>query len=129
MNQRGFTVIELLFTTVVLAIIGIVFWQQLNTVQAAARDDQRRHAINSMYYNLEDIYYAKNKFYPKSIDEKNLTAMDKALFTDPVGNKIGDGASNYRYEPTNCNGEKCKSYSLRAIMEKEADFVKTSQNG
>lgn len=128
MNQRGFTVIELLFTAVVLAIIGVVFWQQFNTVQAAARDDQRRHAINSMYYNLEDIYYATHRFYPKTIDEKNLTAMDKELFTDPNGNKIGTAESNYRYEPTNCSGDECKSYSLRAIMEKEADFVKTSRS-
>lgn len=128
MNERGFTVIELLFTTIVLVIIGVVFWQQFNTVQSAARDDKRRHAINSMYYNLEDIFYATNKYYPKTIDEKNLTAMDKQLFIDPNGNKIGSGESNYRYEPANCSGEKCKSYSMRAIMEKEADFIKTSRN-
>lgn len=128
MNQRGFTVIELLFATVVLAIIGVVFWQQFNTVQAAARDDERRHAINSMYYNLEDIFYAKNKYYPKTISVKNLTAMDKTLFTDPNGVTLGDGQSDYRYEPVNCDGEQCKSYTLRAIMEKEADFVKNSRN-
>ncbi len=128
MNQRGFTVIELLFATIVLAIIGVVFWQQFNTVQAAARDDERRHAINAMYYNLEDIFYAKNKYYPKTVSEKNLTAMDENLFSDPNGNKIGSGESNYRYEPTNCSGDKCKSYSLRAIMEKEADFIKTSRS-
>lgn len=128
MKQRGFTVIELIFAVVVLAIIGVVFWQQFNTVQAAGRDDERRHAVNSMYYNLEDIFYAKNKFYPKTISEKNLTAMDTALFTDPVGNKLGTAESNYRYEPTNCSDDKCKGYTLRAIMEKEADFVKTSLN-
>lgn len=128
MNQRGFTVIELLFATVVLVIIGVVFWQQFNTVQAAARDDERRHAINSMYYNLEDIFYAKNKYYPKTISEKNLTAMEKDLFTDPNGVKLGDGQSDYRYEPTNCDGERCKSYTLRAVLEKEADFVKNSRN-
>lgn len=128
MNQRGFTVIELLLAAVVLAVIGVVFWQQFNTVQAAGRDDERRHAVNAMYYNLEDIFYAKNKYYPKTVNETNLTSMDKALFTDPRGNKLGTGESDYRYEPTNCNGEKCKSYTLRAVMEKEADFVKTSRD-
>jgi len=128
MNQRGFTVIELLLVTVVLTIIGVVFWQQFNTVQAAARDDERRHAINSMYYNLEDIFYAKNKFYPKTITEKNLTAMEKDLFTDPNGVKLGDSQSDYRYEPVNCSGDECKGYTLRASMEKEADFVKESRS-
>ena len=128
MNQRGFTVIELLLVTAVLAIIGVVFWQQFNTVQAAARDDERRHAINSMYYNLEDIFYAKNKFYPKTITEKSLTAMEKDLFTDPNGVKLGDSQSDYRYEPVNCSGDKCKGYTLRADMEKEADFVRESRS-
>jgi len=128
MNQRGFTVIELLLVTIVLAIIGVVFWQQFNTVQAAARDDERRHAINSMYYNLEDIFYAKNKYYPKTITEKNLTAMEKELFTDPNGVKLGDSQSDYRYEPVNCSGNTCKGYTLRADMEKEADFVKESRS-
>lgn len=128
MNQRGFTVIELLFVAIVLAIIGVVFWQQFNTVQAAARDDERRHAVNAMYYNLEDIFYAKNKYYPKTISEKNLTAMEKDLFIDPNGVKLGDSRSDYRYEPLNCSGNKCKGYTLRADMEKEADFVKTSRS-
>jgi len=128
MNQRGFTVIELLLVTAVLAIIGAVFWQQFNSVQAAARDNERRHAINSMYYNLEDIFYAKNKFYPKTITEKNLTAMEKGLFTDPNGAKLGDSQSDYRYEPINCSGDKCKGYTLRADMEKEADFVRESRS-
>ena len=129
MKQRGFTVIELLVAIVVLAAIGVVFFTQKSSLESASRDDKRRTAINAMYYNLEDIYYAKNKFYPKTIDEKNLTAMDSGLFTDPRGNKVGSGESDYRYEPLNCNMEnQCKSYTLRTSLENEADFVKTSRN-
>ena len=127
-KQSGFTVIELLAAIVALAVIGIVFWTQFNNVQVAARDDKRRTAINAMYYDLEDVFYAKNHYYPKTIDDKNLTAMDKALLTDPQGVKIGEADSDYRYEPTDCNGDQCKGYTLRATMENEADFVKTSRN-
>jgi type II secretory pathway pseudopilin PulG len=127
MYQRGFTVIEVLCVTIALFLIGVVFWQQFSVVKSAARDDERRHAINAMYYNLEDVYYAKHKYYPKVIDAKTLTAMDKDLFTDPRGNTIGSTESNYRYEPLNCSDNACKGYSLRALMENEADFVKTNR--
>ena len=127
MKQRGFTVIELLVAIVVLTVIGVVGWQQFNEVQSIARDDKRRIAINAMYYNLEDIFYKKNAFYPEKIDEKNLTSMDASLFTDPTGSKIGAGESSYRYEPTDCNEGKCTGYSLRADLEREADFVKTQR--
>ncbi len=127
MKQRGFTILELLFIIVLLGVIGMVFWGQFNNVQSMARDDRRRTAVNAMYYNLEDIFYAKNKFYPQTIDEKNLTSMDKALFTDPKGNKLGTTDSSYRYEPTNCSDGRCKGYTLRAILENEEDFVKTNR--
>lgn len=129
MKQRGFTVIELLVAIVVLVAIGVVFVTQKSSLESAFRDEKRRTAVNAMYYNLEDVFYAKNKFYPKTINEKNLTAMDDALFTDPDGNKVGTNESDYRYEPLNCNMEnQCKSYTLRTTLENEADFVRTSKN-
>lgn len=128
MKQRGFTVIELLVVIIILAAIGLVFWNQFNNVEVASRDNTRRTAINAMYYDLEDVFYAKNHYYPKNINDKNLTAMDKDLLSDPWGIPVGDSDSDYRYEPTNCTGEKCKGYNLRAVMENEADFVKTSRN-
>lgn len=127
MKQRGFTIIELLAIIVLLAVVGAVFFTQKGNLESIARDDKRRTAINAMYYNLEDVFYAKNKFYPKTIDETNLTAMDKTLFTDPDGNKIGTATSDYRYEPVNCDEDKCKGYTIRALMENEADFVKTNR--
>lgn len=127
MKQRGFTVIELIAVTILLLVIGAIFWVQKNNVEMAARDDQRRIAINAMHYSLEDVYYKQHQSYPKTIDEKVLTSMDSALFTDPLGAKLGTTASNYRYEPTDCDGTACRGYSLRAIMENEADFVKQNQ--
>lgn len=128
MKQRGFTVIELLVVVALLVGAGAIFWVQKNNIQVAARDDSRRVAINAMYYNLEDVYYAKNKSYPASIDEKVLTSMDSELFTDPDGAKLGEADADYRYEPLNCDGNKCAGYALRSAMENEADYVKTNKS-
>ncbi len=128
MKQRGFTVIELLVAVVVLVVVGVVFWQQKSNIQSIARDDKRRAAINAMYYDLEDVFYAKNHYYPKTISANNLTAMDKDLFKDPNGTMLGKSGSDYQYNPVNCSGDQCKGYTLRATMENEADFVKTSKH-
>ncbi len=129
MKQRGFTVIELLIAVALLIAIGAVFFIQKSNLESGSRDETRRTAINAMYYNLEDVFYAKNSYYPQSIDEKNLTAMDKSLLSDPNGQKVGSAKSDYRYEPTGCAMDgKCTGYTLRAALENEADFVKESRN-
>lgn len=139
MKQRGFTVIELLMAIVFLIGAGTLFFVQKNNIQTAGRDEQRKTAINAMYYSLEEGFYTKNKYYPARVDEKNLTTVDAALFTDPNGIKIGQTtltqdelsytvASDYRYEPTNCSDGKCKSYTLRGDLENEADYIKKSRN-
>lgn len=108
----------------------MLFFVQKNNVQVAARDDKRKTAINAMYYNLEEVFYAKNQFYPNKIDAKQLPAMDPELLTDPNGFAINDdtGLSNYHYEPVGCNGDKCTGYTLRTALENEADFIKKSRH-
>ncbi len=127
-RAHGFTVIELLVAIVFLAAIGVIFFIQKNNLQIAGRDEQRKIAINTMHYGLEESFFAKNKYYPASIDEKMLTTVPSELFTDPFGVKLGDGASNYRYEPLNCTDDKCQGYNLRTTLENEADFVKTNRS-
>lgn len=139
MNQRGFTVIELLAVTALVVLAGSLFWIQKNNIQIAARDEKRKIAINAMYYSLEESFYPSNKYYPSELTDKNLTTLDPSLFTDPQGVKLGQTTitvdneefsvqSDYRYEPTGCNGgEKCTGYTLRADLEGEADYVKTSR--
>ena len=128
MQQRGFTIIELLVVIVLLGAVGAVFFVQKAQYASMHRDEKRRTAINAMHYNLEDVFYLKNRFYPQSLDEKNLTAMDSALLTDPNGKKVGTSGSSYHYEPAGCERERCTGYTLRANLENEADFVKESRN-
>ncbi len=127
-TQKGFTVIELIVLILLVGCIGLVAWTQINHIEVARRDDKRRVAINSMYYTLEEVYYPANKSYPKTLDEKALPSVDKDLFSDPNNTKIGKGESDYRYEPTDCSETSCKSYTLRADLEAEDDYVKASRN-
>ena len=81
-----------------------------------------------MYYNLEEVFYPANKFYPQAINSDNLKAVDPALFTDMNGVKVGDAGSIYTYSPTNCVDNKCKGYTLKSTLENEADYVKNNRN-
>ena len=125
--SSGFTVVELLMIVVFLGITGTVFFQQQQAVQAVHRDRDRKIAINAIHYNLEEVVRPKLGGYPRSLTATQLTAMDKSLLKDPRGATIGTSASEYRYEPTGCNGGNiCKGYVLRADLENETDFIKSS---
>ena len=126
-SSRGFTVIELLFVVIILGVASVFFFIQKGDVEAAARDDQRKTAINAMYYGLEEVYYTESGSYPRSIDSKTLPSVDPDLFTDPNGVKLGESDSDYLYKATDCDGDACKSYTLRTTLEAEDDFVKKSR--
>lgn len=130
MNQtsRGFTIIEIIFAIIILVFASTVFFIQKSNIETAARDDRRKTAINAFYYSLEEVYMKTNGSYPRTLNETTLPSVDPTLFKDADGVKIGETSSEYRYEPTNCNGDACASYTLRADLENEADFVKTQRN-
>ncbi len=113
---------------ILLSFIGIVFLIQKNNIETAARDDQRKTAVNTMYYTLEKVYYPTHKSYPKAINTETLSSVEPSLLKDPNGKKIGLRDSDYRYEPTGCDNENdtCTGYALRALLENEADYVKTA---
>ncbi len=127
-NTRGFTIIELIVVIVFLGFATTILLYQRANIDASRRDEQRKTAINAMYYNLEEVFYEKNGHYPGSIDSETLTAMDPELFTDPNGQKLGEATSDYRYEATDCTDNACSGYKLTARLDKEADYVKTSRN-
>lgn len=126
-RTQGFTIIEIIVAIVFLGAVATLLFIQRNNLVAADRDGQRKTAINAMYYNLEEVFFAKNGYYPASIDSSKLTAMDPELFKDPNGKALGTADSNYRYDGINCNNDQCKGYTLRADLEKEDDFVKTNR--
>ena len=127
-NSNGFTVIEVLVITIAFLLAGILFFIQFNNLQAKNRDDQRKTAINSMYYSLEEVFYKNKSYYPSKITTENLPSVPESLLKDKNGILVGEQGSEYRYEPGNCIDNQCRSYTLRVELEKEADFVKKSRN-
>lgn len=127
-SSRGFTVIELTLVIVLLAVASVVFFVQKSNVEIAARDVARKTSINAMYYSLEEVYFTQNKSYPRTISSEVLLSVDPEQFKDPSGVKIGESTSDFRYEGLNCDGDSCKSYTLRSTLENEDDYVKTSRN-
>lgn len=127
-KQSGFTTLELLTAIIILTAAGVIFWIQKNDIAAVHRDADRKTAINAMYYNLEEVVYPGLKGYPAKLDTKQLKAMDPELLSDPNGVLINDQGSEYRYEPSSCNGDVCQHYTLHAVLEKEAEYVKASKN-
>ena len=106
----------------------ILFLTQKAALDATVRDSDRKTSINAMYFNLEEVYYEKNGHYPQDIDSQRLRAMDPDLFYDPAGELVNAPNSTLHYNPADCSLDgKCKSYTLRAVLEREAEFVKTSR--
>ena len=111
------------------ATIGLMlFFTQKMNLDAMQRDEDRKTAINAMFYALEEGFYEQHKYYPEAISENNLTVMDPALFTDPSGVNLGQEGSSYTYTPANCEDGKCKEYTLRAELEKEDAYIKKNRN-
>ena len=124
-SKKGFTLIELLVVGAFAALLVIIFFIQKANVDAMNRDDDRKTAINAMYYALEEYYYPKFGYYPAEISEDVLPVIDPALFTDPFGFNVGIDGSTYVYEPANCNEKnECREYTLRAQLEKEDVYIK-----
>ena len=128
MRQRGFTVLELIIAAVFLVAAGTIFFVQKRDLEVAARDSASKTAINAIYYNLEEVYYPANKAYPEHLTADQLKGLDPTQLKDADGKTIGADGSTYRYEPKDCKDSRCKSYTLRADLENEADFVKESRN-
>ena len=127
-RSQGFTVIEVIVVILFLGVATTILFIQKANLSATQRDDQRKIAVNAMYYNLEEVFFEKNGYYPSKIDSKTLRAMDPEFFTDPYGIKINEQNAGYRYQGNNCTNDRCAGYKLSADMEKEATYTKTNRN-
>ncbi|MBR2994542.1 type II secretion system protein [Candidatus Saccharibacteria bacterium] len=128
MNKKGFTILEIIIVAVFASLLLILFFIQKSNIDAMERDEDRKTAINAMYYALEEGFYKENGYYPESISEENIKVIDSSLWTDPSGINIGDPSSSYSYEAANCKDGKCKEYTLKATLEKEDAYTKYNRN-
>jgi len=127
-KKQGFTILELIIVAVFASLLLILFFIQKNNLDAFERDEDRKTAINAMYYALEESFYKTHGYYPETISEENITVIDPALWTDPLGFNLGDPLSSYSYQPANCEQGHCKEYTLKADLEKEDAYTKYNRN-
>ena len=128
-SHKGFTVIEILIVATLFAFASILFFTQKGHVAAAARDEARKTTINTLHHTLESVYHPKHGSYPRTITKDTLPTVNPDILKDTDGVLIGEGESQYRYEPTGCTSDTvCSGYSLRAILEEEDDFVKKNSS-
>ena len=119
---------EVVIVAVFASLLFVLFFVQKSNLDAMQRDDDRKTAINAMYYALEESFYPEHKYYPEFISEENIKVIDPALWTDPSGYNLGDSHSSYLYKAANCQDGKCKEYILKADLEKEDDYTKYNRN-
>ena len=130
-TKKAFTMLEIMLCVIVSGIFVVLFFFQKLDMEAMQRDEQRKVAINAMYFALEEGFYADKGYYPETISSADvLPWIDPNLFTDPLGINpwMEDVECDYVYEAANCEDGKCKEYVLRSTMEKEEEYVKNSRN-
>ena len=131
MSSKGFTLIEILITVVILAVlmsVGIIFYQQA-IVQS--RDDKRKQDLNQIAQALE-LYYQVNKTYPgtagqwRNSSQSNwipdlIPTFIESLPEDPQ-DQIGKTYFYHVNDIVECpNLSDGQFYVLMALLEKEDD--------
>ena len=127
-NKTGFTILEIVIVATFAGLLFLLFFIQKSNLDAMRRDEDRKVAINAMYYALEESFYNEHHYYPEFISEENIKVIDPALWTDPNGHNLGDPASDYSYRAANCKEGKCQEYTLSTHLEKEDTYTKNNRN-
>ena len=68
-RKNGFTVLEIVLCIVFVGIFLVLFFIQKNNIEAMERDDDRKVAINAMFYALEEGYYDARGHYPENNEQ------------------------------------------------------------
>lgn len=124
--KKAFTTIEALIAIVFLTTVFILFSIQKSELQQKMRDQQRKAAINALYFNLKEVHFKKNGFYPENLKPDSLEGVNPAIFSDPKRILLGEPGSDYSYQTSNCNNGRCQSFVLSSHLETEANYTKSS---
>lgn len=108
LNQKGFTIIELLVVIVIIGILVALTLPNLFSAQARGRDTDRKNELKNVQTKLE-TYFNDNGSYPADWDE----AVANADVT--TEERTGPRNDNYSYTSDG------QSYTLTAILENEND--------
>jgi prepilin-type N-terminal cleavage/methylation domain-containing protein len=106
----GFTLVELLVTISIMAIIMTASLVAFQGTRATARDGKRKADLEAARSALE-IYRSDLGGYPAT-----LAALSPTYISTPVADPLPT-TQNYAYVPTNCGATTCRGYILCARIE------------
>lgn len=124
--KKAFTTIEALVAIIFLSLIFILFATQKSEIEQKMRDQQRKAAVNAIYFNLKEVYFKKHGTYPEILKPDSLEGVDPAIFSDPKKILLGDPGADYDYTTSGCTNGQCQNFTISARLEVEATYTKSS---
>ncbi len=116
LNQKGFTIIELLVVIVIIGILVALTLPNLFSAQARGRDTDRKNELKNLQTRLE-TYFGDNDFYPSG----DIAAAATAVGITDSADYTGPRSDVYTYSPDDCDVDRCQSYTLTAVLENDDD--------
>lgn len=145
--QAGFTIIELLIVIAIIGILATLVLTNFQGAQAKGRDTVRKNDINSIYQKLEEFYNEQGGYPDAALTTSTFAGIDAGALLDADGTTIASTFTASTTAPTptvantgeyayagysNCatpaTGATCGKYVLRAYLEREAVYSKSSLN-
>lgn len=135
-RSRGFTIVELITTIIIISILTSITIVSYNAVQVRTRDDRREVDVSSIMDRLED-YYRKNGDYPAddtlnpSSQYPNLTDFSAAKSLMPgLSNAMLTEDGGYSFWPACLNSGWCLNGSANwKYQKKQYIYLSRFTNG
>jgi prepilin-type N-terminal cleavage/methylation domain-containing protein len=121
LNNRGFTIVELLIVIVVIGILALLVITTYSGIQQKARNSQRQTDVQSMQTQLE-AFFSQNGYYPSLADMNsstwrgtNMKSLDNDALIDPSNPNQSNALvatptdKQYAYAVTDSGGASCET--------------------
>lgn len=139
MSKKGFTLVELLITITILAILSIIGMVVYSALVKNARDAKRQSDLKFVQSALEN-YHADQFYYPRLSTASDCASVPNGdlafgcVLKNPDGTKIyvteiskdplpSSPQYSYQVTPPNCNNQttpqRCTGYCLFAALENQ----------
>ena len=113
-NQKGFTLVEMLVTLSIMAVVMGAALVAFGGTRATARDGKRKADLESMRSALE-LYRSDNGGYPPAATWQSGLTSGGYMTTIPA--EPGAPGRVYSYTPAGCGASVCSTYTLCAAVE------------